>query len=316
MSRLPDIYLAAIVLCDLEGRTRKEVANRLGVPEGTVAARVARARAKLAKRLTQRGITLSGGALAAVPAQRAASARVPKSLVLKTIKVASLLAGQAAATGAASVKVAALTEGVLKAMLVSKFKTAMAVLLVVALVFGGAIGTVCHTQAGESQKADKPAKQKATTEEGGGAKTDAERLQGKWEIASLGRGGLTVMRNWAGQYNVTFKGDTVRFLLDKDNMAYPGSTTVCARYRLDPSAGPKAIDLIDGTPEALFDMEEVDRRFADTGEQTHGAYAFDGDTLRLCFSRSKGKKAPAVIENTKESNTILYVLKRMPEKAK
>jgi RNA polymerase sigma factor (sigma-70 family) len=61
LSRLPEIYRAVIVLCDLEGRTRKEVASHLGMPEGTVAARMARARAMLAKRLTQRGVTLSGG---------------------------------------------------------------------------------------------------------------------------------------------------------------------------------------------------------------------------------------------------------------
>jgi RNA polymerase sigma factor (sigma-70 family) len=40
LSRLPDIYRGVIVLCDLEGKTRKEVARQLGVPEGTVAGRL------------------------------------------------------------------------------------------------------------------------------------------------------------------------------------------------------------------------------------------------------------------------------------
>src|SRR5262245_50558728 len=78
LSRLPDKYRAVIVLCDLEGKTRKETARQLGVPEGTVAGWLARARARLAKRLTQRGIAVSGGgAFALLLAQQVASAGVP-----------------------------------------------------------------------------------------------------------------------------------------------------------------------------------------------------------------------------------------------
>src|SRR5450631_3526005 len=61
ISRLADNYRAVIVLCDLEGKTRSQAAQQLGWPEGTVAGRLARARTTLAKRLTQRGIVLSGG---------------------------------------------------------------------------------------------------------------------------------------------------------------------------------------------------------------------------------------------------------------
>ena len=126
MSRLPDKYRVVIVLCDLEGKTRKEAARQLGCPEGTVASRLARARTMLAKRLARHGLAVSGGALAAVLSQKAASAGVPTSVVSSTIKAASLFAaGQAAATGAISVKVAALTEGVLKTMLLTKLKIVM-----------------------------------------------------------------------------------------------------------------------------------------------------------------------------------------------
>src|SRR4051812_33505572 len=82
LSRLPDNYRAVLVLCDLECRTRKEVARRLGVPEGTVAGRLARARALLAKRLVRRGVALSGGAVAALLARQTASAGMPSSVVV------------------------------------------------------------------------------------------------------------------------------------------------------------------------------------------------------------------------------------------
>src|SRR5207249_1961052 len=50
LSRLPDKCRAVVLLCDLEGKTRREAATQLDLPEGTVASRLARARAILAKR--------------------------------------------------------------------------------------------------------------------------------------------------------------------------------------------------------------------------------------------------------------------------
>jgi RNA polymerase sigma factor (sigma-70 family) len=172
LSRLPDKYRSVIVLCDLEGKTRKEAARQLGVPEGTVAGWLARGRAMLAKRLTQRGVALSGGALAAVLSQNAASAGVPTSVVSSTIQAASLLgAGQAAATGVISAKVAALTEGVLKSMFLTKLKIASAVLLVVAALSGTA-GLIYQTQAAEQPEALRAEDKKGDKEKQPAAKKD------------------------------------------------------------------------------------------------------------------------------------------------
>jgi RNA polymerase sigma factor (sigma-70 family) len=139
LSRLPDRYRVAIVLCDLEGKSYKEAARHLGCPEGTLAARLTRGRALLAKRLARRGVVVSAAALATALAQNAASAGVPPAVVSSTIKAATLCAaGQAATTGFISAQVAALTEGVLKSMLMSKLKVVTAVVLALGIVGSGA----------------------------------------------------------------------------------------------------------------------------------------------------------------------------------
>jgi hypothetical protein len=73
----------------------------------------------LAKRLARHGPAVSGGALATVLAHNVA-AGVPTSAVSSTLKAATLSAAGQAAAGIVSAQVAALTEGVLKTMLLTK----------------------------------------------------------------------------------------------------------------------------------------------------------------------------------------------------
>jgi len=146
LSRLPEKYRLAIVLCELEGRTRREAAERLGWPEGTVAGRLARGRELLAKQLLRRGLSISAGSMAAGLFPDAASASVPATLASSTIKAATLIAaGQAATTGAISAPIVALAEGVLRNMFLSKLKIATAVLLMtVLLAAGGTAGVLTY----------------------------------------------------------------------------------------------------------------------------------------------------------------------------
>src|SRR5262249_43260320 len=77
LSRLPDRYREAVVLCDLQGKTRREAARQLGIPEGTLSGRLTTARRMLARRLARQGLVLGAGFLATVLAQAQAGARVP-----------------------------------------------------------------------------------------------------------------------------------------------------------------------------------------------------------------------------------------------
>jgi RNA polymerase sigma factor (sigma-70 family) len=133
LDRLPEVYRAPVVLCDLEGASRGEAARRLGVPEGTISSRLARGREMLGQRLRRRGVALSAGVLALVLARNVAAALPPK-LVETTIIGAT--------SGGVTSPVAALAEGVMHAMFYSQCKFVAAVLTVaglVALAFG--VGT-------------------------------------------------------------------------------------------------------------------------------------------------------------------------------
>ncbi|HUR53563.1 MAG TPA: efflux RND transporter periplasmic adaptor subunit [Gemmataceae bacterium] len=67
LARLPAKYRDVLVLTDLQEKDRRQVAAELGVPEGTVASRHARARNILAGRLSRRGWGLPAVLAAAVP---------------------------------------------------------------------------------------------------------------------------------------------------------------------------------------------------------------------------------------------------------
>ncbi|HEV3165054.1 MAG TPA: RNA polymerase sigma factor [Isosphaeraceae bacterium] len=133
VGRLPERFRAPVVLCDLEGLTYEEAARQLGWPLGTIKSRLARGRQRLRERLVRRGLAPSAGVLSASLAAECASAAVPRNLLDATVRAAMrYAAGKAATAGTVSASVASLTEGVLKTMFLTKLKTAVLVVGVVA----------------------------------------------------------------------------------------------------------------------------------------------------------------------------------------
>jgi len=138
LTRLPAKYRAPIVLCYLQGETHEEASRRLGWPIGTVKGRLVRARELLKGRLTRRGLTLSAGALVASLSHETLAV-LPETLRAATIKAVVRSASGRAAAASVSSTVAALTEGVLTTMFLTKLKSAavaLTALSALACVFG------------------------------------------------------------------------------------------------------------------------------------------------------------------------------------
>lgn len=124
LARLPDKYRIPVVLCDLGGRPQREVARELKLPAATLANRLASARRLLAKRLTDRGVVLSAGAVASALGWHAATSAVSSTLVSTTVKAAC--AAAAGSTVGLPTPVVELSEGVMRMFVLKKLKAVVA----------------------------------------------------------------------------------------------------------------------------------------------------------------------------------------------
>jgi RNA polymerase sigma factor (sigma-70 family) len=293
LSRLPDRYRVAVVLCDLEGKTRKEAARQLGLPEGTVASRVTRARALLAKRLARHGLAVSGGALAAVLSPEVVSAGVPASVVSCALEAASRFAAGQAAAGPVPVKVAALTEGVIEAMLMTKLKTVTAPLLVL-IALTGVAGLLCRTPAAERPEARAAtrladnAKPPAAVRV---AKTDLDRLQGVWKVVDAEfNGGTDRNLKHLQKMRWVIKGDRITI--------GNGGRDEIGSVKVDSTRQPKEIDIITRTAGG----PPVDHG-------NPGIYKLDGDKLTVCYSFNPDVQSRPTEFDTRDGGRLLVLVR-------
>jgi RNA polymerase sigma factor (sigma-70 family) len=294
LSRLPEKYRTVIVLCDLEGKTSKEAARQLGLPQGTVASRLARGRGMLAKRLARHGLTVSGGALAVVLSEKAASASVPTSVMSAAIKGLTSVATGEAAAGVISGTVATLTEGVLKAMLWTKLKIAAALVLMFAFMGAGAGRLLLQTRAAGRAEADQSGEKEAPPKNPALVK-----LQGTWMAVTAEANGHQVPEKVlkATKPTLVISGDTftATALLDKN-----GEVTWTGKIQLDSTKQPLRFDVLEGR------LEFAKTKGVMKAVGVKGIYELKGDTLKVCY----GPGRPTEFKTKPDSHQKLYVFKR------
>jgi uncharacterized protein (TIGR03067 family) len=214
--------------------------------------------------------------MAGVLTEKAAAAAVPAALVLGTVNAAALTAAGPAAAGAIPAMVAALTKGVLRAMLLSQLKVvgALALALTVA-----AAGTVVWVR---QALADEPAA--AVKEE---APKDGEKIVGTWAYVSVEVGGQKVPEEEVKEARMLFTAEG-KFTADKGK-----GKKMAGTYKLDPAKKPKEITT------------------TTDGDKTHlGIYKLDGDTLTICMPEGEGAERPTEFATREGTKVVLAVLKR------
>jgi uncharacterized protein (TIGR03067 family) len=199
-----------------------------------------------------------------------------------TINTASVYAvGRAAAAGAISANVAALTKAVVKSMLLTKLNTTMSILLATALV-AAALGVASQPEDNTDKKRPDLDNVAFQLEQ-----TDRERIQGKWRVVACEIDGDKVATE---DFAVVITGD--RISVKEEGLTKEFS------YSLSPRQKPKEIDWV-----PTFGVNK--------GKVLRGIYCLDGDKLVLCTkSGPQEANRPTEFKTTAGSQLSLMILER------
>jgi uncharacterized protein (TIGR03067 family) len=309
---LSDKHRDAIVLCDMDGVSRREAARLLGVPDGTLSGRLTEARRLLAGRLARRGVTISAGALAALLAQDISRAAVPAALAKSTVTGAIAIATGGTSTGAVSGSASLLAERMVNAMFVSQIKVLISLVLVIGITLGGAAYWAMNGLSAQPAETTGDQKSKANID---GERTP--KVQAKDEEAILG--------TWVGHLGDAEGKAVERFPLTlvatKDNVTITGlgqgdeaKKRRVATYTINSTKKPKTIELVGFTRDMVDSELEAALELSIKTEPFPGIYTLEGNTLKICIAYP-GRERPKEFKSNKDGNVWIFECKRDEGKA-
>ncbi len=227
-------------------------------------------------------------ALASVPA--------PAALVDATVRAAPLFAaGDATVRGLIPARALALSQGVLRTMMITNGKLAAA--LALAAVLLGGIGTyVYQTAAGEPGPALKTAASADKPPAADKGKNDKDAIQGTWQVTGVEMGGKDV--SGTDEFKDSLTG---MWTFGADNIVihWKGKPEETAAYKLDPSKTPKELDV---TPRDGPDSEK--------GKTMPAIYSLEGDVLKVCAGTPGVQARPTELVSKEGTKNLLITLKR------